>query len=536
MKLFTTFNFDIIIIIIAFFGVVIGIYRGLYTQLKKTASLTIPLIILYFLLPVISKNAISNDKFVNFVKLFLFSKLEAHIYLIINLFIGIILYIGFAIIIYLIFNLFQKKDINYYLLNKKTIGRVIAPFISLLSSYIIVFMVLFVSSPFVNDTNTKISAFLEDNTLSINEIGTIHQYKNKFSLEFVQAKELYEYVSSDNILESFKYYDLLEASINEIENKLTDIYDDLHEDSKDLLRNEKTVNKLIEEKEGKYIIDLILKIEKKHENFDYIKNKRNYIIDNIGFIKIMNSDFYEKNDYMILKTIDEYEVLKENFVTKNSLNKFNIMVDYYKFYSNNKESLQSIAGLNDVDIYTYQQKLNNIFSNNSLIYIYINDFNIQYGNSDNLLMQKLCDLFNQVIKYKDKFLEIDENMNFASRFVFAKNYNNWFVNQEWLYRPLVNGYFNDALLNVNSNVNLLFKEILFVSLLPEYNLENTIDNNDIDVFVNNLNTLIAKNILYSRDSTIILNQLLVDNLFIDKLLDKELISFDTVQYAKGLIV
>ncbi|NCC71223.1 hypothetical protein EOM09_06585 [bacterium] len=67
-------------------------------------------------------------------------------------------------------------------------------------------------------------------------------------------------------------------------------------------------------------------------------------------------------------------------------------------------------------------------------------------------------------------------------------------------------------------------------------MENTIDNNDIDVFVNNLNTLIAKNILYSRDSTIILNQLLVDNLFIDKLLDKELISFDTVQYAKGLIV
>lgn len=125
MKLFTAFNFDIIIIIIALFGIILGIYRGGYKQLQRTSSLLFPLIILYFLLPMISKIVNSSDKVVGFAKKFIFPKFETHLYLIINLFIGIVLYFILAMVIRLIFNLLQKKNIDYYLVKKKSLEELL---------------------------------------------------------------------------------------------------------------------------------------------------------------------------------------------------------------------------------------------------------------------------------------------------------------------------------------------------------------------------------------------------------------------------
>lgn len=85
-----------------------------------------------------------------------------------------------------------------------------------------------------------------------------------------------------------------------------------------MLENEKTVKKLMEQKNGKYIIDLVWKIEKKTEVFNEIKAKRNFMIDNLGFINIINGDYYETNDHMFEMIVAEQEQLKDNFVTKGS--------------------------------------------------------------------------------------------------------------------------------------------------------------------------------------------------------------------------
>lgn len=535
MKFFTTFNFDILIIIIALFGIILGILRGGYKQLQKTSSIIIPLISLYFLLPIASKLIISSDSLVEYAKLFIVGTLEKHLYLIINLFIGIVLYLFLAIIIHLIFNLFQKKNIDYYLVKKKKFGRVMAPFISLLSSYIVVFVILYISGPFVSNVNGTITSFLENSTLAINEIGTVHLYQNKYNQEFIEVKELYDYISIEEIIESFAYYSSVEESINEIELLLNENYDNLHDDSKDLLRNEKTVNKLIEKKEGAYIIDLVWKIEKKTGFFDEIKAKRNYIIDNAGFINIINSTYYENNDYMIEQIVEEKDQLSEFFGTKKSLNKFNQIVEYYQFYLDNKADLQSLIEVSDLDVFEYNQEINDIFLNNSKMVIYMNDFNLHYENTENYIFQKLIDIFNQSNEYKEQILEIDENLSFPSKFIFGKNYQNWFVNKEWLNRPLVAGYFVDELLNKDSKMHLLHKEMLLVSLLPEYGVEDKISNEDINDLISNLNTLIEKKFIYSRDKNDILKTLFLDNLFIDRIFKKELISLDTVLYAKGLI-
>lgn len=536
MKLFTAFNFDIIIIIIAIFGIILGIYRGGYKQIQKTSTLLIPLIILYFLFPLISKIFISNDNFVAFAKLFIFPNWEVHLYLIINLFIGIIMYFFFAMIVHLTFKLLQSKNIDYYLIKKKKFGRVIAPFISLLSSYIIIFIVLYLSGPFINNTNKPVTSFLENSSLSINEIATSHLYQNKYSQEFSEANELYDYLSSEGISKSFNYYSILTDSINEIEQLINNQYDNLHDDSKDLLRNEKTVDKLIELKNDKYIVDLVWKIEKKTGFFDEIYAKRNYMIDNIGFIKIINSEYYTLDDQMINQIIENKDGLTDVFVTKASLNRFLKMINYYEFYLDNKVGLHSLLDLADLNIFEYREKINKVFADNSLMFSYINEFNSYYENSENKIIQDIIILFEATKENQVKILEIDEHMNFASRFVISKNYKTMQINKEWLNKAFVRGYFIDGILNRESQMHLAYKDMLFVYLLPEYSVENKVDIEDINSFIINLNFLVEKKLLYSRDKNNILTILFMDNDFIVKMMEKELISIDTVEYAKGLIV
>lgn len=212
------------------------------------------------------------------------------------------------------------------------------------------------------------------------------------------------------------------------------------------------------------------------------------------------------------------------------------MLSYYEFYLDNKFDLQNLIELTDADIFTYRQVMNKLFSNNTLMFVYINDFNNNYENSDNLIIQKIIKVFNKVLVNQEKILEIDEHMSFASRVVVVEDYNKWFVSKEWLNRPLVNSYFIDELLSINSEVQSLYKEMLFVYLIPEYSFEEKIDNEDIDTFIENLNTLVDQKILYYRDVNNILKILFIDNMFINRMVENELISLDTVQYAKGLIV
>lgn len=536
MKLLVTFNFDIIIIIIAFFGIVFGFYRGFYKQLQKTASLFLPLIILYFLLPFITKLMLSNDAIVGIAKLLIFPKLEVHLYLIMSLLIGTILYVFLAATIYLIFKIVQKKDINYYLIKKNKYGRVIASFISLLSSYIIVFVLLYVTSPFINNANGPITDFLENSTLEVNEIGTLHLYQNNNKNEFIETKNLFDILSGNAIVETFNNFALLEDSVNEIEQLLDNVYDSLNSDSQDLLRNEKTVNKLMEKKNKKYIIDLVWKIEKKNEVFKEIYEKRNFLLDNLGFINILNLDYFGANDLFIEKIIEEKGIIEEFFVTKNSLNKFQKMISEYEFYFFNKTILQTLIDESNLDIYIYNQAVKHIFSDNILMFSYVTKFREEFVNTESDVAKDLIKVFNDIEENKAAFLEIEENLSFGTKVVLANNYRRLVINQEWIKSSINRSYFIDEFLNEDSIMNLLHKEMLFIYLIPDYSIVNKIDNEDIDTLFNKLNLLVEQDLFYLRDVNNILKMLFDGNILLENLLINELISSDTITYAKGLIV
>ena len=144
-----SFNFDLVLLIIAIFMFLSGLYFGFYNQLRRTLSSIAGLAAALFLASIVA-NIISGlgsikDFIAKVVNIFLVIDPDVSV----KLLVGLIIYFTVKLIFYLIIGAFKRRDVKSFLKDKSAISCIVGGVLGVVNAYIIglLLYILFLNIP-----------------------------------------------------------------------------------------------------------------------------------------------------------------------------------------------------------------------------------------------------------------------------------------------------------------------------------------------------------------------------------------------------
>ncbi|MBO7085871.1 MAG: CvpA family protein [Bacilli bacterium] len=144
-----SFNFDLVLFIIAIFMFLSGLYFGFYNQLRRTLSSIAGLAAALFLTSIVA-NIISGlgsikDIIAKVVNIFL----VVHPDVAVKLLVGLIIYFTVKLIFYLIIGAFKRRDVKSFLKDKSATSCIVGGVLGVVNAYIIglLLYILFLNIP-----------------------------------------------------------------------------------------------------------------------------------------------------------------------------------------------------------------------------------------------------------------------------------------------------------------------------------------------------------------------------------------------------
>ena len=144
-----TFNFDIVLLIVAIFMFLAGLYFGFYNQFRRTFSSIAGLVAALFLTSIVTGivSGLGNikDIIAKVVNIFLVVDADVSV----KLLVGLLIYFVVKLFVYLIIGAFKRRDVKSFLKDKSTISCIIGGILGIVNAYIVglLLYILFLNIP-----------------------------------------------------------------------------------------------------------------------------------------------------------------------------------------------------------------------------------------------------------------------------------------------------------------------------------------------------------------------------------------------------
>lgn len=495
MKIFESFNFDIIIILILISSIITGLYFNLYRQGRRTLVIILPIIILYFSYNLIYDSLRSITVISNFI-LSLIEKLKFKnidsTYAVVIYFFS---YIFLGIAIRLIYSLFRVK-VQKRVLSKATVSsKLLGAMFGILNGYVLGMLIMFILNPIIGLNYQKpITKVYIETTNDVLTFSSLNRLKNVNIKKYENTKSLLDEVTGrvalnnyEEILEVFDAFSNLEAELT------NDVIPVLTSDSALLLDNEDLLNSLFLNK------DKIYEFEKANEKIVRIKEIINFLTINKALLKVYNENtdysYYQVSQYMINNQEDLLLELNKNLYKDNLLNQ----VNSFKYYSESRETYFELIDYTSVDIYTDVIYFENKIASDTEAFI--EAYKAKIASNEEFTNTELIEVFDKYLKYKDLISNINSKASLSLKLTLVDKFNYYFFNPIFLNNKLLKSYIVDSITNEEANSYELYSEYIFYAKLANgINLEE-LSKDEFIIILNNLDKLVADSIL-SKDEAV----------------------------------
>lgn len=480
-------NFDFIILIIVVFELVLGAIRGIYNQTQKTIALLVPILLNYFLFPLVINFLFSLKGYMGVAKVIVtIFGLSGHTNLAITLGNYVLLYLVFYFLIIYLFKIIRRRNLSYFLDDKKPVSRAIGAFISLGTSYILIFILGYLLSPITNvNQKSPVSNAIVTQTNHLFEVSKLNEYQNLHIDDYLEINETRKQFSFGFLDDDFEiYYELRNLNTTFEETSWNEVLE--KDEAKKLLLGEKDLFAFIAKNGKKYVIDQIIKLEKDNPKIQILKDNRDLIINYQAYLPvILKNDISDKEQTINLIIASKDDIYNNsNRYGKMALEK---SLENYQFYLDHKTKLFYMLEVNN--LLEYEQKLIVISEDRELLNQYFDKFMIVFASENSYYFKNAKTIIKQYQKHEEEFLLLNENIDFASRLIFACNYKELFVKRTWEKRPLLKVYINDALLNKKINGFELYTQYIFYLYTNTYQKDVVLTEAGIDLFFENLDNI-----------------------------------------------
>lgn len=460
MKMFETFNYDIIIVLILISSVIMSLYFNLYRQGRRTLSLLFPFIILYFTFDVIYDNVINIDFIKNSITKItnIFQNKQITSALVIY----ILLYVILVLIVRLVYGLF-KVPVQKRVLNKSTkTAKILSVLLGVINGYLLGMILMFALNPIISINYEKpITKTYLDTSNNVIQFSTLNIVQNVNTKKYFEYEETLGKLTGKVALNH--YYEVLKIfnSFEELEEMIMDEYSNLSEESKLLIVDSnilasfhQNLSQIIKYENNK---ELIAKLK----GFDKTIDK--YIVYLDAYRNLSSFDFVSVTEYLI----NNYEELKSKSTKPMVIDGLEMKVKAFKDYYENKDIYLSLipdyVAVDEVSNIIYFSKYLN---ENPLIII--DNYENQISNKDSSLM----DLFSRYLNNKDIIDQLPKGLSLSIKLIIIENK---FVNFIDIFssNSLVKAFIQDSLTNKDSiNYRLYAEYIFYVYLAKEVNINN----------------------------------------------------------------
>lgn len=525
MKIFESFNFDIIIILILISSIITGLYFNLYRQGRRTAVLTLPIIILFFLYNFFydsfSQMGFLNNSINKILEILKIKHQETAFALIIYF----ISYILLGLAVRLIYSLFRVKVQKRVLNKSSTSSRILGSVFGLLNGYVIGMLLMFVLNPFIGLNYDKpITKIYTETSNDVLTFTSVNQLKNVNVRNFENIQEVLGELTGRNALN--QYIEILDIfkTFEDIEQEfISSIKAGLTVDSAGLINDEDFINSFYENK------DKILENEKASPNRNRLRDIVNYLTSNKIYLTTYNSisdhDFITVSNYLIT---NEEQLLTE-LTKKLHIDNYLIKVNTFKSYLEKRDEHLSLIDYVTIDIkedVLYFEKELAINTDNV-----ISSYNEKYQNNDSNVYGKISLLFNKYNKNKEMINNLNSHLSFSAKITLIDRYNNYFVNNGLFKNKLLKSYIIDVITNKELSGYELYSEYIFYSSLANGIDLDELSKDEFLIILNNLSRLVNDNILSKEQANRYFLNLFTsnNNVFFGLLTENLIIEIKTIE-------
>ena len=341
-------NFDFIILIIVVFELVLGAIRGIYNQTQKTIALLVPILLNYFLFPLVINFLFSLKGYMGVAKVIVtIFGLSGHTNLAITLGNYVLLYLVFYFLIIYLFKIIRRRNLSYFLDDKKPVSRAIGAFISLGTSYILIFILGYLLSPITNvNQKSPVSNAIVTQTNHLFEVSKLNEYQNLHIDDYLEINETRKQFSFGFLDDDFEiYYELRNLNTTFEETSWNEVLE--KDEAKKLLLGEKDLFAFTAKNGKKYVIDQIIKLEKDNPKIQILKDNRDLIINYQAYLPvILKNDISDKEQTINLIIASKDDIYNNsNRYGKMALEK---SLENYQFYLAHKTKLFYMLEVNNL--------------------------------------------------------------------------------------------------------------------------------------------------------------------------------------------
>jgi len=486
LKIFETFSYDIIIILVLTISILLGIYFSLYRQLGNTLVLVIPFLLLYFLFNQIMEvyNRILGDT--------LF-KNAAYRHLINAILVYIASFVLIGLVVKLIYRLFRPSVQKRVLHQPSKLSRAFGGILGMANGYLLCLILMFFLNPILKiNQDDPLTKALNATSNQVLTLSKLNQYQAQYGEKYEEYKQALKLFSGEFALSKYKdIEEFLDVNNTNVELQ-TELLPLLSEQSVALIASHLTDNDylrtLLKVVDGKIIFASILDSEKESSNYSEIKTHYDSLLYHQGYLFALDQYFEaEELNFENLNTVfqSHYQEVAAAFSEEYAKESFYEIAEAMAYL---QENYQFFSGLLEVEagsIPDYVQAAESLLQGNGLKEY---SENLVKANASPLLKE----IFGIYLRNSEKIEKLHPNLSLACKLVLVKDEKNWFAKPLWENQSLIKSYFLDALVTDSVSGHQLYQEyFLHCYLFSEHN-SNVITGNDFLEAMERLEALVSE--------------------------------------------
>jgi hypothetical protein len=505
LKIFETFSYDIIIILVLTVSILSGVYYSLYRQLGNTLVLFVPFLLLYFLFNQIMEvynRILGNTLFKN----------AAHRYSLNAVIVYTISFILIGLAVKFIYGLCKPSVQKRVLHQPGKLSRAFGGILGMANGYFLCLILLYFLNPFIRINHesplTKVLNVTSNRVLTLSKLS---QYQFQYSDKYEEYQEVLTLFSGRRALSRYneieEFLDV-DSTNNNLQTQLLPLLSaqsitliDTHRSGDDYLRA------LLTTVDGKLLFTSVLDMEKESSNLSQIQIHYDYLLAHQGYL--FAYDQYLLTEELNFENLNgifqsHLQEIAASFLETEAKSHF---LETAKAMNDLQENYLRFAGLLEPGVDTvpaYAHAVQNLLQGNGLNE-YAERF-VSVENTDPLLKE----IFSSYLQNSEKISRLNPNLSLAAKLVLVKEEKNWFADPLWEKQILLKSFLLDALVSEAVAGHQLYQEYFFhCYLIPEY-AGNEFTGDDFQTALEKLEDLVSEKLI-DENTALGLVRDLIDN-------------------------
>jgi hypothetical protein len=504
-----TFNFDIIIILVLIASVTAGVYYSLYRQARKTLALVVPFIGLYFLYGLVmgfiqntpALNDVMNKVFGWIAK---FLGLLVYKNIMITGFVGLILYLGMAGIIILIYSFFPITVEKRVLTKTPPFSRVVAGLLGFINGYIIVIILMAVLKPIATiDYDRPLTAVMNETSNVYIPISKLNEIQNANIEKYEKYQAAFDFLGGKQAAAAYGAMAEISDEFQVLNDYFeTTMYSQLGTDSQALvdaqLIGTDFVSAFLAEAEGTMVLSAVLTEEADNPEIASISEKLTYLKNNKGywlfFSEILENDFDTYDFSAISESLStNSEVIGAEFVGVRERDLFlkrrDDLANFASYFSQFTVLADDAA---IADLATYLASFSDLLTDAERLHAYVTAFLATEFTEASPLIETLQSAFGEYSRNQENIGLMNPWMALESRIILSHRNAEWMSAKTWETQPLLKSYMTDTLKGISTGGFGLYHEYFFYAYLAgDATFADGFDATDFASVLSQLETVVA---------------------------------------------